>query len=146
MAARSAGNAGDAQSLITRYSTHPVENAFYDLGKEVHKHAITSVSICQSLSVKALSISDLSVCKSHLKVYLRWATVSMHEGKTQRGYCYVGVVDIHQKITYEKMHDSHLGVTRLVLRIIESRLKQIKAPRQLKEIKLQLNTRLSNLD
>lgn len=37
-AAQDAGKERDAKELIRKYSTHPVDNAFYDLGKGVRNY------------------------------------------------------------------------------------------------------------
>jgi len=82
-------------------------------------------------------------------VYLRLhppGGTSYMAASSYRCFTCSGVVDIHKKITYEKMHDSNLGVTRLVLRIIQRRLKETKVPRAFNAIKSQLNIRLHDLD
>eukprot|EP00967_Tisochrysis_lutea_P028687 scaffold33456_cov15-Tisochrysis_lutea.AAC.2 len=58
----------------------------------------------------------------------------------------LGVVDIHEKMTHEKLHNNSLGVTRLVLRVIQRYLKANFKPRAMKDITVQLNTRLNKLD
>ena len=57
-----------------------------------------------------------------------------------------GVVDFHLKITYEKLHDSNLGVSRMVLRIIEARLKALCVTKKFKKIRDTLNDRLKELN
>jgi len=50
-----------------------------------------------------------------------------------------GVFEILLKLTYEQLHDDHLGVTWLVLRICERRISQMRLPSEVKAIKTQLN-------
>lgn len=63
----------------------------------------------------------------------------------------LGVVDIHEKITHEKLHNNSLGVTKLVLRVIERYLKSAfpavrGRTRTFTTITKELNKRLEELD
>jgi hypothetical protein len=63
----------------------------------------------------------------------------------------LGAVDIHEKITHEKLHNNSLGVTKLVLRVIEVYVKSVFQKRargklDAKQITSELNRRLNNLD
>jgi len=58
----------------------------------------------------------------------------------------LGVVDFHEKITHEKLHNNILGVTRLVLRLIEDYVVRTFNKKTAKTITKTLNIRLSNID
>lgn len=57
----------------------------------------------------------------------------------------LGVVDIHEKMTHEKLHNNSLGVTRLVLRVTQLHIKA-NFKKQYNAICLELNTRMQAMD
>lgn len=61
----------------------------------------------------------------------------------------LGVVDVHEKLTHEKLHNSSLGVTKLVLKTIELYIKRVftkKGVAGWKHITAQLNRRLKDMN
>jgi hypothetical protein len=58
----------------------------------------------------------------------------------------LGVVDVYEKLTHENLHNNSLGVTRLVLKLIEKYLNKILKPKQLKAVTKELNLRLVTMD
>jgi len=57
----------------------------------------------------------------------------------------LGVVDIHEKMTHEKLHNNSLGVTRLVLRVLQLHIKANFKTR-FNAITLELNIRMQEMD
>lgn len=104
-------------------------------------HRMRSEDMQKQIVAQIQHAKDSNQVSLAKQISTKFSTHSM-----QSAFYGLGVVDIHEKLTHEKLHNNSLGVTRLVLRLIEIFVNSNFVPKKVKDITRQLNDRLSSID